>query len=125
MRLFLPQLDYSLLPKRLQHISSVIFTQPLYIISRTLKTSSFHFAVDSLLGKIRHQRIKCCDYTSLENNQHPSPAPGLARQHFPEKREKTNLFQHLVLFVEEFHFDISAHWQRLREFKVHILVFTS
>lgn len=34
------------------------------------------------------------------------------------------LFHHLVLFVEELHFDVSTHRQRLGELKVHVLVFT-
>lgn len=87
MRMFLPQLDYSLLPKWLQYKPSVTFIQPLYFISPTLKIPSFPFVVDSLLGKTRHQRIKYCDYTSLKNNQHPRPASGLAQQHSPEKWE--------------------------------------
>lgn len=39
--------------------------------------------------------------------------------------KKTNLLQHLVLFMEELHFDVSAHWQRLGKFKNHVLVLAS
>lgn len=125
--MFLPQLDYSLLPKRLQYRPRIIFIQPLYWISPTPQTSSFHFVVDWLLGKTRHQRIKCHDYTSPEKKTSiPTPQQqGLAWKCLPEKSKETNLFQHLVLFVEKLHFDIAADGQRLREFKVHVLVFTA
>lgn len=35
------------------------------------------------------------------------------------------LLQHLILFMEELHFDVSAHWQWLGEFKNHVLVLAS
>lgn len=95
--MFLPQLDYSLLPKWLQYRPRIIFIQPLYLISPVPQTSSFHFVVDWLLGKTRHQRIKCCDYTSLKNNQHPNPRhQGLAWQCFPGKAKKPTFFN--ILF---------------------------
>lgn len=90
--MFLPQLDYSLLPKRLQHRSRIIFIQPLYLIPPTPKTSSFHFVVNWLLGKTRHQRIKCCDYTSLKNNQHPNPASGAGSTTFSRRKQGNQPF---------------------------------
>lgn len=34
----------------------------------------------------------------------------------------TDLLHHLILFMEELHFDVSTNWQRLGEFEKHVLV---
>lgn len=36
----------------------------------------------------------------------------------------TNLLHHLILFMEELHFDVSTNWQRLGELEKHVLVLT-
>lgn len=49
--MFLPQLDYSLLSKRLQYRPRIIFTQPLYLISQLPKHPTFTLWSIGSLGK--------------------------------------------------------------------------
>lgn len=91
--MFLPQLDYSLLPKRLQYRPQDHFYPTFVLNLTTPQTSNFHFVVHWLLGKTRHQRIKCCDYTSLKNNQHPNPREsGAGLTTFFRKKQRNQPF---------------------------------
>ncbi len=45
-----------------------------------------------------------------------------AHTHTHTHTHTTNLLHHLILFMEELHFDVSTNWQRLGEFKKHVLV---